>query len=337
MNQIAKRPDAATAPALAATDAEMVRVLGSSLYPGAKPESILMVLGYCRAAGLDPMLKPVHIVPMWDSKSRTMRDVVMPGIGHYRVQASRSGQYLGKSEPEFGPDVTGKVGGVEVTYPAWCKITVKRQIGSYVAEFTATERWMENYATAGRDTFAPNAMWKKRPYGQLAKVAEAQALRMAFPELTGGETADEMEGKELLDVTPPVPADQQPPKPDRKAVAQNKLDAFANVKKPAAPADETPHTIDGEVLPPEGEDGEGDGLPPMPAAAAEAWQSGKWAKGWKWFQQALPTIDPKHRTFFWRLHNELLAKVSGYNEEARAAVAALAQENGVKLDDDTAH
>jgi hypothetical protein len=63
-------------------------------------------------------------------------------------------------------------------------------------DFTAVEYWMENYATAGRESEAPNAMWQKRAYGQLAKCAEAQALRMAFPEATGGEpTAEEMEGK----------------------------------------------------------------------------------------------------------------------------------------------
>jgi hypothetical protein len=38
-------------------------------------------------------------------------------------------------------------------------------------------------------------MWFKRPYGQISKCAEAQALRKAFPELGSQATADEMEGK----------------------------------------------------------------------------------------------------------------------------------------------
>lgn len=325
MNQITTKPQNAVAPA---TEADLIRVLGSSLYPNAKPESIALVLGYCRAAGLDPMLKPVHIVPMWDSAARVERDVIMPGIGHYRVQASRSGQYVGKSEPEFGPDMTEDLNGTKMTFPAWCRITVKRNIGGIVSEFTALERWKENYATAKRDTSAPNAMWRKRPYGQLAKVAEAQALRMAFPELLGAEIAEEMEGKDLhadmRDVTPG--ADEKKAKP--KADARAQLDSFANVKKPV----ETPHdAITGEVMPPEGK-----GLPAMPAAAAEAWKSKKWAKGWKWFQTALPSVDQKDRAFFWKAHVDLLNTVAGYNADAKAAVDALAKETGVEFHDDEA-
>ena len=96
--------------ALALPEAEMMKVLQSSLYPGAAPDSIKMVLGYCKAAGLDPMQKPVHIVPMWDSKAGCNRDVIMPGIGLYRTQAARSG-CAGVTEPEFGPDTSENIGG----------------------------------------------------------------------------------------------------------------------------------------------------------------------------------------------------------------------------------
>jgi hypothetical protein len=40
-------------------------------------------------------------------------------------------------------------------------------------------------------------MWLRRPYAQIAKCAEAQALRKAFPEVGAQPTADEMEGKSL--------------------------------------------------------------------------------------------------------------------------------------------
>jgi phage recombination protein Bet len=180
------------------THDEVIRVLENSLYPGAKRESIELVLAYCRANGLDPMLRPVYIVPTsikLPNGQYETRDVLMPGIADYRIKAARSGEYGGKSEPEFGPDVRETLSGVAIAYPAWCRITVRRIVQGQPREFTATERWLENYATGKRDTQAPNAMWKKRPYGQLAKVAEAQALRMAFPEFSAGYTMEEMQGK----------------------------------------------------------------------------------------------------------------------------------------------
>ena len=179
---------------------DLLPVLKASVYPGANDDSINLVLSYCRAAGLDPLQKPVHIVPMWDRNSGQMRDVIMPGIGLYRTQAARSGEYVGVTEPDFGPDVTEKIGNVEITYPAWCRITVKRCMkDGTIAEFSAREFWKENYAVKGgkEKSIAPNAMWSRRPYGQIAKCAEAQALRKAFPEFGAQPTAEEMEGKTI--------------------------------------------------------------------------------------------------------------------------------------------
>lgn len=183
--------------ALAVPEEELLRVLGSSLYPGANPDSIRMVLGYCRATRLDPMQKPVHIVPMWDAKQKAMRDVTMPGVGLYRIQAARTGEHVGTDEPVFGPLVELKFGDQVVQVPEWCRVTVYRLIGGQPRAFTATEYWMENYATASKDSIAPNTMWKKRSRGQIAKCAEAQALRKGFPEVGSQPTAEEMEGKLL--------------------------------------------------------------------------------------------------------------------------------------------
>jgi len=197
-------------PAFSMTEDELINVLSHSLYVGAQRDSIRMVLGYCKASGLDPMQKPVHLVPIWDAKAGTMRDVVMPGIGLYRSQASRSGEYAGVSEPEFGEDVNESIGGASVTYPKWCKVVVKRLLpNGVIVEFAAKELWKENYAIKGgkEKSIAPNAMWTKRPYAQLAKCAEAQALRKAFPEFGAQPTAEEMEGKEY-DITQQVNANK---------------------------------------------------------------------------------------------------------------------------------
>lgn len=188
------------------TEAEQLETLRNSLYPGATDASIKLVIGWCRASGKDPMKRPVHIVPMSVKKPGTKsdyewRDVLMPGIGDYRTDAARTGEYAGLDEAKFGPDVSVKLGGADVTYPEWCEITVYRMVGGMRCPFSSGRvYWTECYATAGRDTTKPNAMWLKRPRGQLEKCAEAMALRRAFPEAVGSQPVrEEMEGR-VIDV-----------------------------------------------------------------------------------------------------------------------------------------
>lgn len=230
MNAVAKLTPAGGQMVTAEHAAAIRTALKSSLYPGASDASVDLVLAYCQAAGLDPMQKPVHIVPMWDSKTRESRDVVMPGIGLYRTNAARTGEFAGMSEPEFGPMITERIGNKEITYPEWCKVTVSRQLPSgHVAKFTAVEYWIENYAIKGgkEQDQSPNAMWSKRPRGQLAKCAQAQALRMAFPEATGSmPTAEEMEGKPIIEgeattVPPAAKAPAELPPYSEKDFAEN--------------------------------------------------------------------------------------------------------------------
>jgi len=187
---------------------KLITTLQNSLYTGAKRDSVEMVISYCEAAQLDPMQKPVHIVPMnvrdASSGEYVWKDVIMPGIGLYRIQADRSGTLAGVSEPEFGDLITqafvDKNGNeIQHSFPEWCKISVKKLIGNQIVEFVAKEYWLENYATAGRSATAPNAMWRKRPRGQIAKCAEAQALRKGWPEIGQSPTAEEMDGK-IIDV-----------------------------------------------------------------------------------------------------------------------------------------
>jgi phage recombination protein Bet len=218
MNNALTQRESSALPSMQVEEKELIDVLRNSLYPGAQDASIKLVLSYCKAAALD---------------IKENRDVIMPGVGLYRSQAERTGLYAGISEPEYGPmleltfvaDVWENVNGkrvkrsqnVTMNYPEWCRITVEKFLDGRVCRYTATEFWIENYATKNSKTEEPNAMWKRRPRGQLAKCAEAQALRKAFPGSVGSQpTAEEMEGKQLLDddrtIDMPVgkPAVEQP-------------------------------------------------------------------------------------------------------------------------------
>lgn len=189
--------------------------LKNSLFPGARPESVLMVIDYCRARKLDPMKKPCHIVPMRVKDAKTgdydWRDVVMPGIYEYRTTAMRTGNYLGHSKPEYGPVV--EEFGVEA--PAWCEMTMyRRATNGERIEFPVRVYFREACNTKfdkDKKEHQANDRWNKAPIQMLTKVTEAAGLREAFPDEFGGETtAEEMEGRgEVIDAQT-VPAIQVP-------------------------------------------------------------------------------------------------------------------------------
>lgn len=183
------------------------RVLTDAVFPAAeRPESIIMALAYCQARKLDIFKKPVQIVPIYDKKRGGMVDTVWPGIAELRTTAMRTGSFAGFEDTEYGPIIDAELSGVKVSYPEWAQCTVYRIVGGQRVPFVGPKTfWIETYATAKRDTKAPNSMWAKRPRGQLEKCAEAAALRRAFPEEIGNEyAAEEIEGQAfgVRDVTP---------------------------------------------------------------------------------------------------------------------------------------
>lgn len=195
--------------------AQQWRVLTDAIFPSAKSaDSIALALDYCKARGLDPFKRPVHIVPMWNSSLGKEVETVWPGINELQVTAARSGGWAGMDEPKWGPDIVRIFKGrkkekkgnsekyvdveVEVVFPEWCSITVYRIIGGIRCAFSEPVYWMEAYARASKWSEVPNDMWLKRTRGQLHKCAKAASLRAAFPEDAGNDyTAEEMEGKDI--------------------------------------------------------------------------------------------------------------------------------------------
>lgn len=187
--------------------AEEWRTLYDNLYPGAKPQSVLMVWDYCKARKLDPLKKPCHIVPMEvrnPNGDYVWRDVVMPGIYEYRTTATRTGLYLGHAKPEYG-EIQEHLG---VMAPEWCDFVVYRwneiakqraeyPVRVYFREIAATKREKIDNKYTGK--MVVNSRWTKAPNQMLTKCTEAAGLREAFPdELGGTHTDDEMDGQRVV-------------------------------------------------------------------------------------------------------------------------------------------
>lgn len=226
------------------------RVLVDQTFPAAQTvEAVQMAISYCRHRNLDVFKKPVHIVPVYSTALKRMVETVWPGISELRTTASRTKQYAGLTEAEFGPIIErefvqtiekedrtqGEVRRI-VKYPEWCRMTAYRMLDGQKCAFTARIFWTENYATAGRFTETPNEMWRKRPHGQIEKCCEAAVLRKAFPEELGNEyAAEEMQGRILDDETVPVAAIPErqrvePPRPPRPSQPQQDQRSQPNPK-----------------------------------------------------------------------------------------------------------
>ncbi len=173
-----------------------------SIYDSPSDEMMGLVIDYCKARKMDPIKKPVHIVPVWSSRKKMMVETIWPAISEVRTTAMRTGEYAGRDETKFGEWRTDTIGDVEMQFPEWAQVTVYRIIKGVRCAFVGPKvYWLESYANLGKykggerdgqTNYTPNAMWQKRQSGQLEKVCEAAALRAAFPEEVGGQpTADE--------------------------------------------------------------------------------------------------------------------------------------------------
>lgn len=253
------------------------RTLCNSIFPGALGESILMAVDYCRARNLDVLKKPCHIVPMSVQQKvrtpdgntetrRVWRDVILPGIYEYRITARRTGEYLGHSEPEFGP--ASDFHGLDI--PEWCAMTVYRwsavlkekvpyPVRVYFSEVVATKDEKDNKGNV-LSTQA-NARWTKAPRQMLLKCTEAAALREAFPDELGGEpTAEEMDGRTIEgEVERPRPRTKpatQAPRATKAPVRETTAASSATNGAPTATSEASGETT-------------GNGAPPSDAPADE--------------------------------------------------------------------
>jgi phage recombination protein Bet len=183
------------------------------LYPAAEtPEIILAVVDYCGARKLDPFKKPVHIVPIYNSKLRRKVQVVMQGINEIETTAHRSGVWAGMDLPAWGPDVEKTFRGqfenddgttrnvdITLTFPVSCAVTVWRIVKGQRQAFTEQLYWIESYGRAGFRSEVPNTRWTQAPRQMLHKCTKAAVLRAAFPEDVTGYAAEEMEDREIDD------------------------------------------------------------------------------------------------------------------------------------------
>lgn len=159
-----------------------------------------LFLHRCKHTGLDPFERQISLIPQrrtviqWPNGQR-LEEFVTEYVTHtnidgYRVLGNRLAEERGDEldqEEAFwcGPD--GR----------WVDIWLDRENPPVAAKFTIVKNGKaktgkvhySEYFQADEDG-EPNATWRKRPAGQLAKCAEALAWRMAYPQDFSGMQLD---------------------------------------------------------------------------------------------------------------------------------------------------
>jgi phage recombination protein Bet len=143
----------------------------SVLAPDLTAEELKLFAIVSSRSGLDPFAKQIYAV------KRQGRVTFQTGIDGYRSIAARTGLYDGQDEPEYGP-VCACGDKRPDGHPESATVRVYRKgVGR---AFEATALWHEYKPEQGQSG-RQDAMWVRMPRVMIAKVAEALALRKAFP------------------------------------------------------------------------------------------------------------------------------------------------------------
>jgi phage recombination protein Bet len=189
--------------------------------------------------GLDPFAKQIYMLGRWTKDG--VKQTIQTGIDGYRLIARRAadkaGETLAYADTLWcGEDGQWRDVWLSSSPPAAAKVTVLR--GGH--PFSAVALWSEFVQTTKNGE--PNSMWSRMKANQLAKCAEALALRKAFPQDLSGIYTDDELGQ----------ADRHEVPPTRRVTA-------AEIRR------ETPKVIEAETVqddpPPIVEDPPGDGWP----------------------------------------------------------------------------
>jgi phage recombination protein Bet len=178
-----------------------VKLIKSQIAPKANDNELKLFLYQCQRTGLDPLTRQIYAIHRKSGNEEKM--TIQTSIDGFRVIAERSGVYAGQSEPEFIHEGDGLL--------KCCKITVRKfapngqiydaAVGvAFWDEYVQQKDEWKNGQKTGKKIVTE--MWSKMPHTMLSKVAEALALRKAFPQdLSGLYTADEMQQAEQQQVT----------------------------------------------------------------------------------------------------------------------------------------
>lgn len=189
-------------------NASHVETLKNSICKDLSPQEFEVFLMACQKTQLDPFMRQIYAVKRKCKKSDGSwgeQMTIQTGIDGYRLIAERTECYAPGPEPTYTYDENGGI--------VSCTSYIKKQTRDGTWHTVSSSAYMEEYCQTFLDKNTGKkiraGMWSNMPRTMLAKCAEAQALRKAFPaEMSGIYTKEEMQQSEVELISPPKNVNQ---------------------------------------------------------------------------------------------------------------------------------
>ena len=153
-----------------------LELVKNTIAKGATNDELALFLHQCKTAGLDPLSNQIYSIKRGDKRTTQI------AIGGARLVAERSGKYRPGHTYWYDADGKEYTVWIKPEPPAACRVTV----------------FKDGYEVPGRavkftERVQSTPTWKSMPSTMLAKCAEMDTLRTAFPqELSGLYSPEEM-------------------------------------------------------------------------------------------------------------------------------------------------
>ncbi len=180
---------------------KQVEILKNSICKGVTNEDFEIFLMACAKTQLDPFMRQIYAVKRKSKRpdgtwGETM--TIQTGIDGYRLIAERTGCYAPGIQPTYECDAEGRL----ISATAHIKKQTKDGTWHDVSSSAYTDEYMQTFVDKTTGEKRPIGMWATMPRTMLAKCAEAQALRKAFPaEMSGVYTKEEMQQAETVKIS----------------------------------------------------------------------------------------------------------------------------------------
>lgn len=210
---------------LAATyDSRQLALIKRTVAADCNSDEFDLFVHMARSLRLDPLRRQIYAFVFSKDKPDKRKMSIITGIDGFRTIAERTGNYRpDEDEPSYeiddglkGPNnpaglVKATVRVWKFSHGAWHKVTAS----AYWEEYAPLkEEWGDDERTGkrkplGRFSLDTSGHWGRGPRHQLAKCAEALALRKAWPDdFSNVYAAEEVDRARVIDATPAELAEQ---------------------------------------------------------------------------------------------------------------------------------